>query len=196
MRVISADQSLSKFAYIVWEGNKVLQKGIIRTGNSGVKTKKKDVNYFDTTEEQVLFICEEFQKVCEEHKPSIIVLEGLSFGSVGTATRDLAGLFYSLKLYYKMLELLEFNQWIAYAPTSIKSLARESLDEEKQTEISSKTGKPKKVKMDKKLMVEAAINHLGEEFFKGLNYSNGKDDLADAFWLGMKYLKESSKEEK
>jgi len=46
--------------------------------------------------------------------------------------------------------------------------------------------------MDKKLMVTACLNVAGDDFLDGYNMSTGKDDLADAFLLGLKWLEENS----
>ena len=191
-KFLSLDQSLSKCAWMVWEDGKIIDYGVWRTGSSSVKIKKKGVEYFDKTEEQIEYVCEQLLLLVESVCPDHIVLEALSFGSVGNATRDLAGLFFTLKYAVEVDEYcyLTYEDWTAYAPTSLKSFARDYLKEEDQTETSEKTGKSKKVKMDKKLMVKAARNCEGEGFLSEYNYSSGLDDLADAYWAGKKFIKE------
>ncbi len=187
---MTLDQSLSKCAWMLWEDNKILDYGVIRTGNSKVKTKKKGVEYFDKTEEQIDFICSLLLDVYDRDAPEFIIMEGLSFGSSGNATRDLAGLYYCIRKHLHDLRGFDYENWKQYAPTSLKAFARDYLDEEKQTTVSEKTGKPTKAKMDKKLMVEAARNEEGDDFLSKFNYSTGLDDIADAYWVGRKFYKE------
>ena len=190
-KFISLDQSLSKFAWIVWNEGEIESYGVWRTGNVGVKTKRKDVTYFEHTEEQIDMLCDELVDLFDQGYPEVIVMEGLSFGSAGNATRDLAGLYYGVRRCLMSMRQYGYSNWIQYAPTSLKSFARDYLEEEKQTETSAKTGKPIKAKMDKKLMVEAARNQEGKDFLSKYNYSTGLDDLADAYWAGRKYLEEN-----
>lgn len=192
-RFITIDQSLSKCAWIFWKNGKPIDKGVIMTGDSSAKVKKKGVAYFSSVDERINYIGDTIIAKVEEHIEDLnfncpVIFEGLSFGSVGSATRDLAGLYYVLRYMFHKQGVVEFADMEAYSPITIKSIARSYLPILEQTEVSPKTGKHVKVKMDKKLMVRACEIAAGQDFLKGYNFSNGKDDLADAYWLGRKYL--------
>lgn len=194
---LTLDQSLGKCAWMYWSDGRPVAKGVIRTGDSSAKVKKKGVTYLDGVDRRIDRICDELINIMIEQYPHPyeasgnqipVIFEGLSFGSAGNATRDLAGLYYTLRYSLVDIGLTCYEGMHAYVPTSIKALARDYLPVEKQTEISKNTGKPVKCKMDKKLMVEACEAEMGKDFLKGYNYSNGKDDLADAYWLGRLYM--------
>ncbi len=185
-RDLGIDQSLSKCAYTCMIDGEPVNHLLSKTGNSKVKNKRKDAFYYDTLQEQIHHICEELVEAVEDFEPTRITFESLSFGSVGSATRDLACLYGAMRetlmVSFPNIPVYE------YAPTSIKSYARDFLAEARQFDGVLATGKPKKVKMDKKLMVEATRELFGEDYlsWKGLNYSTGLDDLADSTWLAHK----------
>lgn len=184
MRVLGIDQSLAKAAFIQMEGGDIKKVSLSKTGKSTVKTKRKDTTYYKSLYEQVHHVCLELEEQVASFKPDYIVFESLSFGSVGSSTRDLAVLFGGLR---ETLTRLGYGEEVLeYAPTSLKSYARDFLKPERQVDGVLKTGKPKKVKMDKKLMVEAVREIYGEDYLKGYNYSSGLDDLADATLLAHK----------
>lgn len=184
MKVLGIDQSLAKAAFIQMEEGNVKKVSLSKTGKSSVKTKRKDTTYYDNLHEQVHHVCLELRSQVESFEPDWVVFESLSFGSVGSATRDLAVLFGALR---ETLVLIGYkDKVLEYAPTSLKSYARDFLKPERQVDGVLKTGKPKKVKMDKKLMVEAVREIYGEGYLKEYNYSSGLDDLADATLLAHK----------
>lgn len=197
---ISLDQSISKCAWMYWIDDKPVAKGVILTGDITSKTIKNNVVYLDGVDARIAHVCAQVVRIIKENFKASpkgsegplwdipVVFEGLSFGSAGNATRDLAGLYYTLRYCLDGNGIVDYKGMHTYVPTSIKALARESLPIEMQTETSPKTGKPKKIKMDKKLMVQACEEEMGVDFLKGYNYSNGKDDLADAYWLGRLYM--------
>ena len=189
--VVSIDQSLGKCAWTLWEGGKARESGILKSGNSKVKGKIKGVTYFDTLEDQTHYLASELVKIFLVNNCSIAVFEALSFGSAGNATRDLAQLFGAL------IERLMTSGGIVtedihkVAPTALKAFARNFLPEADQYDGFTKAGKPKLVKMDKKLMVRAASAAGGDPFLKGLKMSGkdaGLDDAADSFLLGLYYF--------
>jgi len=194
--LLSIDQSLAKCAYVFWKGGEVALKGVIRTGSSSAKTKTKGVEYFDTVDEQIDFICRSIEKDLLKYERDYvghqltevpIVFEGLSFGSVGDATRNLAGLYFVMRNHFSYSGLSTFENMHTIAPTSLKAFARDYLPDDQRF-----TSGGKKVKMDKKLMVTACLNVAGDDFLDGYNMSTGKDDLADAFLLGLQWLEENS----
>ena len=190
-RVLGIDQSLSKAAMVRMIDKKVQKVSLLKTGSSTVKTKRKDTCYFDDLHQQIHYIVNGIIEEVSEFKPEVITFEALSFGSVGNATRSLAELYGAIRdrliLDFPDIPVYE------YAPTSLKSYAKDFLKEEDQWEkddqgkvILLKSKKPKKVKMDKKMMVKAIKDFYGEDYLKGYNYSSGLDDLADATFLALK----------
>lgn len=191
MRVLGIDQSLSKCAFMETVDGEPVNYHLAKTGSSGVKTKRKDTVYFDELESQIHFICNHMEVCVNNFNPDIIVFEALSFGSAGDATRNLACLFGAMN------EVIKRLGWegdvIKIPPTSLKSYAHQFLPEGEKWEGKTKAGKLKKVKIDKKVMVSAARNLMGEDFLKEYNYSTGLDDLTDAFFLAHKVYHEKKK---
>lgn len=189
MKILGIDQSLSKCAFCFMIDGEVVSTDLSKTGASKVKGKRPDTNYYDCLHDQIHHICTDLSDHLSEFKPDKIVFESLSFGSVGDATRNLAC------LYGAMRETIIGSGWkgevYQYAPTALKSYARDFLPEEQQFEGLLKTGKPKKVKMDKKLMVASVKEIYGQDYLKGYNYSSGLDDLADATLLAHKLNSEA-----
>lgn len=190
-RVLGIDQSLSKAAMVRMIDKKVQKVSLLKTGSSTVKTKRKDTCYFDDLHQQIHYIVNGIVEEVSEFKPEVITFEALSFGSVGNATRSLAELYGAIRDRL-MLDFPDIPVY-EYAPTSLKSYAKDFLKEEDQWEkddqgkvILLKSKKPKKVKMDKKMMVKAIKDFYGEDYLKGYNYSSGLDDLADATFLALK----------
>ncbi len=171
----------------------VIDYTLSKTGNSKVKTKRKDATYYDTLEEQIHHICNDVCTFVETYSPDVIVFESLSFGSAGNSSRDLACLYGAIRETLIRDGLAEGKTITSYAPTALKSFARDLLKPEDQVErnpdgsiVMLKSKKEKKVKMDKKLMVKAVREVFGQEYLASYNYSTGLDDLADATLLAMK----------
>ena len=203
MKILGIDQSLAKTAMTRLVGNEGVSNSLSKTGKSSVKTIRKDTTYYDTLQEQVHHICSSILKEVEDFQPDLIVFEALSFGSVGNATRDLACLYGAIR------EVLLADSRYAsipveeIAPTSLKAFARDLLKPYDQVErdeagdvVMLKSKKPKKVKMDKKVMVKAVREVYGQDYLSGYNFSSGLDDLADSTLLALcvKDTYESSKE--
>ncbi len=174
MKLISCDQSLSKFGYIIWNDNIPISKNVIRTGQSSCIKKIANVNYFNTIIEQIIFIVEEFIKIVKIENPNFICLEGLAFDATGNQTRNLAGIYFCLLYKLKELGYSETNNLFIISPTSNKSYAK--------TLLPDKT----KVKMNKKLMISLAESKWPGilEGYKSSGVHAGKEDLADALHLG------------
>lgn len=193
MLIVSVDTSLSKFATIIWkDGVPVIHK-LFRTGKDKTKKKLKSVKYFDNLAEQINWLSNEVISFIKLHgKPDKVYLEGLSFGSSGNASRDLASI-YALfvdKLHEKVG--MDFCDIEAIPPTTIKAVARTFLPLEEQTEINAK-GKQVKRVMSKDLMITVA-EELHPEILEGLVKSaasehSGKEDMSDAilcYYAGQK----------
>lgn len=188
MRYLSIDQSLSSCGCVVFEDDKPIYKKLIKTGSTSAKGKqKKDVTYFDKEVQQMAHICIEVSTLVQQFDVEHVILESLSFGSIGTATRSLAGLFYCIN-YTLLLDGFPVKNIHTIAPTQVKSYARQFLPEEDQTEENSK-GKVIKAKMSKKQMFKA-VESLDKDFLKGYSVSSGGGDLADSFWIGKRWYEE------
>jgi hypothetical protein len=188
-KLISIDQSLSKTALVEWVGGKPVAKHLFKSGSSSSKKHLANVRYFDTVDEQMEFITSSIIERVVGFKPSAIVMEGLSFGSIGNATRDLAGLYYVMRnaMYQASYD---WGQLHDVSPTSLKAMARNYLPLQLQT-VPKPSGKAgtNLVKMEKPLMI-AAVPQEHRWLYEGLGMSgikSGKDDVADAYWLGVYY---------
>lgn len=194
-KILGIDQSLSKCAFCYMENGNPIELSLSKTGASKVKTKRKDVTYYDTLPQQIHHVCKDLLLNVQRFRPDCIVFEALSFGSVGNASRDLACLYGAMR----ETLMVNFPSIVIYevAPTSLKTYAHSFLKEERKWDGYTKAGKPKKIKMDKKLVVEAVKELYGETYLKSFNYSTGLDDLADATFLAHKIWTEyATKEEK
>ena len=183
MKILGIDQSLRKCAFVYFNDVPV-DWYVSKTGASTVKIKRKDTTYYDTLEDQIHHVCLDLRKHVQAFKPDVICFEALSYGSAGNATRNLACLFGAMN------ETLINGQYggtiITFTPTTVKAYARDFLPEERKFSGCTKSGNPKKVTMDKKMMVEAVRNLYGEEYLSEYNYSSGLDDLTDATFLALK----------
>lgn len=195
MRLMSVDQSLSHCAVVIWDGDKPSHKYMIRTGSTHSKGKqKKDVVYFDHVIQQIDYITSMICGYVNEHGVDTYVMESLALSAMGSATRDLAGLFYCIQS--ALLESgLDVTDLHTVAPTSVKAFARTLLPEEEQTEVKEKVDKKTQKKvystgkttMGKQQMVRATqVAEPG--FLDGLTLEAGKADYADAYLIGRAYL--------
>lgn len=200
--LMSVDQSLSHCAVVIWSDGKPVYREMIRTGSTKSKGKQqKDVVYFDTVYEQIEFICDRLVELVCEHGVDDYVMEALSLGSIGSATRDLAGLFYSIAISIARdgNNMLDYSNIHTVAPTSVKAFARILLPEEERTVVKEKVDKKsgKKVystgpvKMEKSHMVRA-VDCDFPGWLDGLTLAAGKADYADAYLIGKKFLEDLS----
>lgn len=96
-------------------------------------------------------------------------IEGLSYGSVGDATRDLAGLQFCIVT--KILPLLPKENFFITEPTKLKKYA---------------TGQGRKVS---KQMMFAALPDVAKATIERVKCKDGRYDLTDAFFIA-KYFKD------
>lgn len=196
--LMSVDQSLSHCAVVIFSDGQPIYREMIRTGSTKSKGRQqKDVVYFDTVYEQIEYICDRLVELVCEHVVDDYVMEALSLGSIGSATRDLAGLFYSIAISIVRdgNNMLDYNNIHTVAPTSVKSFARTLLPEEERTvvkeKVDKKTGKKvystTQVKMEKSHMVRAVECDF-PGWLDGLTLAAGKADYADAYLIGKKFL--------
>ena len=187
MLIVSVDPSLSKMAVVIWRDDVPVAWNVFRTGDSKCKKKLNSVKYFGSIHEQINYLTSEVISFIKLHgKPDYIFSEGLSFGSKGDRTRDLA-MNYGVFVEKCHIDLeLDFDRIKSYAPTSIKAVARDYLPKEDQTVLNDK-GKQLKVTMDKNMMMSVA-EKLHPEVLRGYVKSAasekaGYEDLADAIMV-------------
>lgn len=190
MRLLSIDQSMASCAYVVFDNGVPIFKEVLHTTGSEKKagTSSDWCLYFKNPAEQMAYITAKIADVCESFEIDHIVLESLSFGSVGNATRDLAGLFFCIQLTL-LREGYSMDNLHTVAPTSVKSWARKQLTGEEQ-EVKDKNGKMGKLKMGKDEMMRVC-DMLQPNFLDGYTKSGkkgGATDLADAYLIGRCYL--------
>ena len=193
MKIVGIDQSLAKCAMVYLVDGKVVDKRLSKTGSAKVKSKRKDAFYYSTLQEQIHHVCEDISNFITKHNPEVVVFESLSYASIGNATRDLASLYGAIREVLIQKDISYRLEIEEIAPTSLKTYARELLQPDDRVErdlsgnvVLLKSKKPKKVKMEKKLMVQAVREVYGQDYLSGYNYSTGLDDLADATLLALK----------
>ncbi|AFH21128.1 hypothetical protein CL97_gp244 [Cronobacter phage CR9] len=191
MRLLSIDQSMASCAYVVLDDGVPIFKEVLHTTGSEKKAGSSSewCLFFKHPAEQIAYISRKIADVCESFEVEHIVLESLSFGSAGNATRDLAGLFFGIQLTL-LRDGYSMDNIHTIAPTSVKSWARKWLPGEEQEVPNAKGTKMDKVKMGKDEMMRVCeILHPG--FLKGYNKSGkngGATDLADAILIGGCFL--------
>lgn len=185
MNVLTIDQSMASCAFIVLEGKDPVFKEVLHT--TGSDNAKDWQRKFEYPVEQMRFIAGRIAEVALSFKVDHVVLESLSFGSAGNATRDLAGLFFVIQ------STLIDNGFTTdrihtVAPTSVKSWARNCLPEE------IRGTKGSLIKMGKDEMIQAC-KILSPNLLDGYTKSGkngGSTDLADAFLIGQCFIERFS----
>jgi Holliday junction resolvasome RuvABC endonuclease subunit len=157
MKVMGIDQSLNGTAVCIVDNDILVDFCVIRTD------KFKDV--FSRTLTIALKICE----VYENHKPDVVHIEGLAFAMRGNATRDLAGLLFTV---VNVMALRHPEaRLILVPPTTLKKYATGS-------------GKAKKEDMIACLPEDVMKRFTDAKYKK----TTGLADLADSYHLA-KYKK-------
>lgn len=201
IRILSLDQSLSNAAYVIYEYDKdcigkpvIIKSASIQTQSAKAKTQKSYVVKFNHTVEQIRYIASHIVRLCKEYEIDKVVIEQLALSGMGSASKDLAG------LYYVILSMLidcdyKPEDIVSISPTTIKAYARTVLPESEQVvEVVqkpeyTKTGKlkkqkpPKKIKMDKKQMIKVAEILEPDELSKYKTLASGKADISDAICI-------------
>jgi Holliday junction resolvasome RuvABC endonuclease subunit len=156
-KVMGIDQSLNGTAVCIIENDILVDFCVIRTN------KFKDV--FSRTLSIALELCE----IYEKYKPNIVHIEGLAFAMRGNATRDLAGLLFTI-INVMVLKHPEV-QLLIVPPTTLKKYATGS-------------GKAKKEDMIACLPEDVMKRFTDAKYKK----TTGLADLADSYHLA-KYKK-------
>lgn len=164
MRVLAIDQSLTCTGVCIMEGALDGSLSLIHTESIQRCKTSKECSYMDTVLRSQS-IAQRLWDLFHDYKCDHVMFEGLSFGSRGDATRNLAMLIGII--------LAKLNtQFTSIAPTSLKKFA---------------TGNGR---ADKKIMLEA-IRTKDVNLHSKLDIMTikaGKYDIADAYWLARYYL--------
>lgn len=152
MTTLSIDQSYTHCAYVVTEGTNLIEFGVL------VSDKNLDVY------KRALHLSLSLGQLFLKHTPTEIRLEGLAFGMRGDATRDLAGLLFTIINVISHLHC--FNNFKIVSPKTVKKVG---------------TGSGKATKKE----MIAALPSDVLKLFKDKNYklTTGLSDLADAYWI-------------
>jgi len=152
MKILAVDQSFTCSGIVVMNDRQMVQCETFKTDKS------KDI--YLRTWEVVLKLCQMYS----DYEPDIVALESLSFSSFGNATRDLAGLQFSIVTHLRHIQGYD----VRIVPIgTIKKLA-------------TGKGNAKKVQL-----LECLPNDVRKTFDDyGVKKSTGLLDLTDAYWLG------------
>lgn len=152
-KFIGIDQSYTSSGYcVVDESGAVIDFGTYKTDSS--------LDMYDRALDVAMFVLDKVR----EHKAVSFNIEGLAFGIRGDATRDLAGLLFTIVTHLRAADRCISSTVIP--PTQLKKFA---------------TGSGK---ADKKAMMEAVPEHV-INVFKDAGYkkTTGLADICDAYWL-------------
>ena len=160
---MSVDQSLSCTGVCIFSASgKLIHFECIKTTNE------------NTIIERISMISNRILTLFDDHSCDDVVFEQLSYGSLGDATRNLAGLLFTIET--KLFEKRGLDELTKIAPTSVKKFA-------------CGYGGSKKRKITKKDMMEALPEDTYAAFFDaGYLRSKGLADLADAYFIGKFHL--------
>ena len=156
MKILSLDQSLTHTAWVVWEDGVIDDFGVLSS------TKEYD------THVRILELLNAINYLLETYNIELLVLEGLSFGSISISVRPLAGLYYGILIECFKKSIL----WEEVTPSAVKKFA---------------TGSGRAKKKDMWEAVPASIKVKFEKQYKTI--ASGKYDLADAYFIGAFCLK-------
>ena len=107
MRVLSIDQSLTNCGLVVWEDGLVYDFSVIHSDKSEEEHKR------------IMYIVDIIENICKEESVEVISLESLSFGSISTSVRVLAGLYYAIRIMADRLDI----DCKDFTPKSVKKFA-------------------------------------------------------------------------
>ena len=152
MFYISVDQSFTSTGFCIFNDTKMVTCGVIKS------TKTEDP-FFRAHQ-----ISTELSKIANKYNARIVVLEGLAFAKLGNATRDLAGLQYTIIHQLRFIDGIELK---IVTPNEVKRTA---------------TGRGNARKDE---MVDALPANIRAEFDKlKAKKTTGLYDLSDAYWIG------------
>lgn len=152
--ILGIDQSYTSCGYVVLN---TTNQEIVKFGRFSTD---KNLTTYARARSTALEVC----RLIEQHQVTTLKAEGLAFGIRGDATRDLAGLLFTIvNIVALQHPSVEFKE---YAPTSVKKRA---------------TGSGK---ADKSQMIAALPDNIRQSFIDaGYKKTTGLSDLTDAYWI-------------
>lgn len=155
MNVIGIDQSLTKTGYcILNRAGEIVDAGILSTS--------KDLSSYQRSWDIAILL----SQVVTQHNVSFAAIEGLAFGQIGNATRDLTGLQYTIIHMLERIKCSISSEVQIYAPTTVKKYATGSGKADKAAMIASLPDDPKNYFVN-----------------KGFKKTTGLGDLTDAYFI-------------
>jgi Holliday junction resolvasome RuvABC endonuclease subunit len=152
MKVFAIDQSYTCSGFVI------LRDGIVTHCEKFSTDKNKDIF------ERAWDVVERVVEISRDHNPDIIAMEGLAFGGKGNATRDLAGLQFTIVTRMRFVHGINVE---IVAPGTVKKVA---------------TGKGNS---PKELLLENLPKDVHKKFLDlGVKKTTGLLDLTDAYWIG------------
>lgn len=163
MRVLAIDQSYTSCGIVVFDD------ATIAYAERYVSDTKEDK--FN----RAFQVAEHLRQIALHYDVDFVAMEGLAFAKNGNATRDLAGLQFSIAT---LLDYIEGYDIIIIPPNSVKRVA---------------TGKGNADK-------DEMVNKLPKKALKifeslGVKKTTGLRDLSDAFWIGKAAIEQRKLEE-
>ena len=167
MLVLGIDQSYKSTGIVLLEDETIVDVLTFKANDVRMKGKVEEpIDRFDQSVEIAKFIGDYAVK----HLPEAIGVEGLAHGGLGSMTRDLAGLQFTI---INHLRTLDFRRMEIIPPTTVKKFA---------------TGKGNSKKEVLYEFLPESIKLLFDE--KGFKKSKGRYDVTDAYWIA-RFLLES-----
>lgn len=163
MIILAVDQSYTSCGIVVLSVD----------DNDKSKISILDFNIFKSNPELIIFdraysVSTEVMLYLNRYNPDHVAIEGLSFSNIGNATRDLAGLQFTI---YQHIRRTTDKNIIIVSPKSVKKHA---------------TGKGNSKKSD---MLDSSPNDVIELFTsRNFKKTTGLYDLIDAYWIGLTSL--------
>ncbi len=152
MIILSIDQSYTHCAWCVTDRQNVVEFDVIKSD--------KEKNIY----ERSLAISLELSRIYNHYSPEEIRLEGLAFGMRGDATRDLAGLLFTIV--NVLSHINQFKNFKIISPKTVKKTG---------------TGSGKATKKEMIAALPPDIMKLFKD--KNFKQTTGLSDLADAYWI-------------
>ena len=151
--ILGIDQSFTSTGYCVVDDNTLIDFGIIKS------LKTSDIY------DRAIQITDQLISLANKHTVSETRIEGLAFGMRGSATRDLAGLLFTIVTTFKRNG---FDNIKIVSPKTIKKTATNS------------------GKATKKQMIETLPDFVKFKFTEqGFKTTTGLADLADSYWISV-----------
>lgn len=156
MRVLGLDQSFTKSGIVILDNDEMVHFELYKTD------KKEDI-YKRTWD-----ITQHVKNLSRTQKIDVVSIEGLAYAMKGNATRDLAGLQFSIITTLRYIENIRVE---IIPPNTVKKIA---------------TGKGN---AKKEKLLECLPKDIHKRFLDfGVRKTTGITDLTDAYWIAKSFL--------